>query len=308
MSDDHSNSDERAAVSSPNAGRGWIVFSDIDGTLVHYPEEQDVAATAADDDDSPPSSSSSAIVRLPASATGTVGIISARTLRLAGEVRRRRGGGGGGGSTTRLILVTGARTPTLLNRLPYLPRADAYCSEGGGRIFVSESGAAPPAGAGGYYQVTPVPYEGATEEDLEPYFLREDMEWRRRMEEEGAAGKGAFLGNELSDYCGDSDVQRQPQKKQKQQPNSLPQGKGDGVLWTFAREKLIEEMGLVLDAKGYSACFRINREQQTTPEGVRAFDDLLGGKLMATVPPSVATSTNIGCIDFYPSSSGKKNW
>ena len=33
------------------------------------------------------------------------------------------------------VLLTGARTATLLQRLPFLPSADAYCAENGGRIF-----------------------------------------------------------------------------------------------------------------------------------------------------------------------------
>ncbi len=33
------------------------------------------------------------------------------------------------------VLVTGARTATLLQRLPFLPAADAYVCENGGRIF-----------------------------------------------------------------------------------------------------------------------------------------------------------------------------
>lgn len=37
--------------------------------------------------------------------------------------------------TIRLVYVTGARTATLSNRLPFLPAADAYVCENGGRIF-----------------------------------------------------------------------------------------------------------------------------------------------------------------------------
>ncbi len=33
------------------------------------------------------------------------------------------------------VLLTGARTATLLQRLPFLPAADAYVAENGGRIF-----------------------------------------------------------------------------------------------------------------------------------------------------------------------------
>ena len=34
-----------------------------------------------------------------------------------------------------LVLISGMRTTTLFQRLPYLPRADAYVSESGGQIF-----------------------------------------------------------------------------------------------------------------------------------------------------------------------------
>lgn len=35
--------------------------------------------------------------------------------------------------------MTGARTATLLQRLPFLPAADAYVSENGGRIFYPDA-------------------------------------------------------------------------------------------------------------------------------------------------------------------------
>lgn len=37
------------------------------------------------------------------------------------------------------MLITGARTSTLLTRLPYLPAADAYVAENGGRIFYPDT-------------------------------------------------------------------------------------------------------------------------------------------------------------------------
>lgn len=38
-----------------------------------------------------------------------------------------------------LVLITGARSATLLQRLPFLPQADAYVCENGGRIFYAGS-------------------------------------------------------------------------------------------------------------------------------------------------------------------------
>jgi hypothetical protein len=63
------------------------------------------------------------------------GVISRRTLELCAVLR---------GCGARLAIVSGARTSTLLGRLPYLPAADAYVSENGGRIFYPD-----PAGSTG---------------------------------------------------------------------------------------------------------------------------------------------------------------
>lgn len=60
------------------------------------------------------------VVVLPKSATGSVGVITSLTTRSFAALRA-------GGC--KVALVTGARTSTLLGRLPYLPRADAYVCE-----------------------------------------------------------------------------------------------------------------------------------------------------------------------------------
>jgi hydroxymethylpyrimidine pyrophosphatase-like HAD family hydrolase len=57
---------------------------------------------------------------------------------------------------------------------------------------------------------------------------------------------------------------------------------------------------VVIDSKGYSTCFRVNRSQQTNVEAFDLVRNLI-------VPTELATSTNLGCIDFYPKDSGKKN-
>ena len=85
-----------------------IVFSDVDGTLVHYPEE----SSSENEQDG------NRILKLPPSATGMQGIISSRTLEYCRDLRRQN---------KKLVLISGMRTTTLLKRIPYLPRADAYC-------------------------------------------------------------------------------------------------------------------------------------------------------------------------------------
>lgn len=69
------------------------------------------------------------VIPLPASATGRMGRISLETLRLAAQVRSKG---------AKLVLVSGTRYSTFATRLPYLPRADAYVIENGGRMFYPE--------------------------------------------------------------------------------------------------------------------------------------------------------------------------
>lgn len=88
-----------------------IVFSDIDGTIMHEPKEIDRDA---------------AILLTPPSASGRQGVISAATLHLVAELRAKG---------ALFVVISGARLSTLLMRLPYLPTADAYVCENGGRIL-----------------------------------------------------------------------------------------------------------------------------------------------------------------------------
>jgi hypothetical protein len=93
-----------------------VVFSDVDGTLVHYPKE----SSSTENEES-----GNRILKLPPSATGMQGIISSRTLEYCRDVRHDK----------KLVLISGMRTTTLLKRLPYLPRADAYCTSHQSGIF-----------------------------------------------------------------------------------------------------------------------------------------------------------------------------
>ena len=119
-----------STVSSTTSRYKHIVFSDVDGTLVHYPTT--IPPSDADDD-------LLSTLHLPPSKTGTRGVLSTHTLTLC---HRLRNGGYSSIDNTDiparrvpLVLISGMRTTTLFQRLPYLPRADAYVSESGGRIF-----------------------------------------------------------------------------------------------------------------------------------------------------------------------------
>ena len=229
-----------------------IIFSDVDGTLVHYVDNQQLTTD---------------ILQLPPSSTGMQGIISSKTLILCQQLRQQY--------QRKLVLISGMRTSTLWNRIPFLPRADAYCSEAG-RIFF------PVSDLEGYYGPVFVPhsYTGCHEADMQPFGLIEDIEWRTIMEQ--TCGCHGFVGMELLDSS---------------QPPPLPLHERQGLLWEFARTLMAK--GVVIDEKGYSTCFRINHKHQTNRE---AFDIVL-----QHIPRTLATSVNLGCIDVYPKESGKKN-
>jgi hypothetical protein len=164
-------------------------------------------------------------------------------------------------------------------RIHYLPKADAYCCEAGGRIFY-----AVPEPSANCYKVVPQPYPGATKTDLEPFYIVEDLQWRNIMEQ--TVGKNSFIGNEL-DAGGTC--------------HAVPVKDRDGMLWKHAR--MLMEMGYILDINGYATCFRVNDKQQSA--GIN-FNALAMG--MVDCPDVLSTSTNLGCLDFYPANSGKKNW
>ncbi|KAL3148732.1 hypothetical protein ABBQ38_014143 [Trebouxia sp. C0009 RCD-2024] len=135
-----------------------VCFCDIDGTLVHNPtaEAEWVAITGRS---VPPgcftyveraTGEQHKVLRLPPTSTGSQGVISIKTLT---KLDRLRKGG------VRLVLITGARLSTFLTRMAFLPAADAYVCENGGRIFYPNAAA-------------PVAFP-----------IGEDMNWRQRHNE-----------------------------------------------------------------------------------------------------------------------------
>ncbi|KAL6759566.1 hypothetical protein V8C86DRAFT_1807886 [Haematococcus lacustris] len=95
-----------------------IVFSDIDGTIMHSLEDLEEGAASRLTDGS--------YLLTPPSASGRQGVISTRTLRQVASLRRQG---------VLCVIITGARLSTLLMRLPFLPAADAFVCENGGRVF-----------------------------------------------------------------------------------------------------------------------------------------------------------------------------
>ena len=348
---------------SPPPAYHRIVFSDVDGTLVHYPAHRRVGtdddaggdAVAGDDADADGDADEEEPIeiRLPPSKTGTRGVISARTLSLCHRLRHGVGAGVGddddGGDDddegTRIanggvpfVLVSGMRTTTLFQRLPYLPRADAYVSESGGRIFYPRPLLAPrsrsssssssssgwvvgkkgededggvddddddgddgdgSAAAVAGLVVRPASYRGMPPPDARPYTLVEDKRWRDLVSLPDSAGPDGYGG----DGGGGGGA-------------PIPIDGRDGRLWEVARS--LSGRGYVLDFEGYASSFRVNRGRQTDPELLRDFDEFVsgraggvgastgGGGAMA-IPDDLGCSTNLGCVDVYPAMTGKRN-
>ena len=120
----------RASDEKPNLVMRKLIFSDIDGTLVHIADDalQHWGRLSEDGLSFTTTEGQEIEVRpLPPSSTGTLAFISERTLQLVAKIRQQG---------HLFVLISGARSSTVLERLPFLPAADAYVTENGGRIFV----------------------------------------------------------------------------------------------------------------------------------------------------------------------------
>lgn len=71
----------------------------------------------------------SELLALPVSSTGQRGYISTRSLELLSAARD---------AGIKVVLISGARTSTVLERLPCLPLADAVVTENGGRVWYTD--------------------------------------------------------------------------------------------------------------------------------------------------------------------------
>ena len=201
-----------------------IVFSDLDGTLIHYPI-------------TPPPPNDS-LIHLPPSKTGKRGILSTKTKELCDTLR----------TNLKLIYVSGMRHTTLMKRIPFLPKADVYCCDNGGRIFIRNG-------------------------DI----IQEDVEWK----------------NTILSYLNTQDYDSHTPLEERQ-----------GRLWDLAKE-LVEE-GWVIDTAGYNTCFRVSfNDQDHTKKPIEMFENLSS---VVKDNDFITSSVNLGCIDFYPTISGKKNW
>jgi hydroxymethylpyrimidine pyrophosphatase-like HAD family hydrolase len=225
-----------------------LLFSDLDGTCVHY---QDGDSFRFEPDDS---LGDGRVVRaqfnsdkrwtsamlLPASTSGAQGIISLRTLELYASIRAMG---------RKLILISGCRYSTLIQRLPYLPAADAYVCESGGRIFYPDTSL--PTAVG----------------------LKEDMEWRKRHYTVTGASSHS---NPIDTVTCFGEIKKLP------------------PLWH--QYSILDSEGLELDRHNYSTSFRVRIPRQEWQE-----------KYASNLLPGLDFAENLGAVDVYSNTSGKKN-
>lgn len=271
-------------VSSLSPSCKMVVFSDVDGTLVHYPTHLMKGSGGADGIDSVGNDD---LIYLPPSKTGQRGVISSKTLRLCQQLRN-------GGIP--FVLVSGMRSTTLFQRLPYLPRADAYVSESGGRIFYPHSSLNDMVeGMVDGLLVNPKPYEGCPSSYLEPFALVEDLNWRNEISKLQCAGSDGY--SDLAPRAGSDGYSTLTPP--------TPVEHRRGKLWAHAQT--LQKRGYFLDSNGYATAFRVNSKHQES-ELAANFDDFLQKcNNRDGIPDELDCSTNLGCVDFYPKMSGKKN-
>jgi hypothetical protein len=296
-----------------------IVFSDLDGTLIHYPSNTTTAAA------------SDGVIALPASATGLTGTLTRDTMALCRVIRRGRSASSRnddvvpapqqrdarrrGGSGCKLAFISGMRFSTLLTRIPYLPRADAYACDSGGRIFIAhddddsiddddidqddDDSSAEKSSHDNNNDDDQINNNSSNQARTtrrrarktllkivpvdpldKPFYLTEDMAWRKRIA--AVVGSDGYVGHELLSYY----VVRNKNNKEEEErtiPTTtsppLPLAERRGPLWNCANALLQHRSPTMntirIDTTGYATCFRINRQHNN----ISVFDDLLASVL-----------------------------
>lgn len=161
-----------------------VVFSDLDGTLVHSPKAfssfAEIISTNEEDNTAviryKHSGESRECIALPSKTAGN-GYISRRTVELVGELRKLG---------TIFVIITGARASTYAKRRKYLPQADFECYENGGRMLVD--GVLDPTWSDNFASIVgPLSDRSAISPPLPLPSERQGPLWKlyQRLEEEG---------------------------------------------------------------------------------------------------------------------------
>ena len=176
------------------------------------------------------------LVELPESTSGSVGYISLRTLELFEAIRAMG---------VKVVVISGCRYRTLMERLPFIPKADAYVCESGGRIFYNKQ------------------LDGV---------LCEDLGWKAKMK----------TGLSELKHCNTC-----IQNRMESHPTAIH---------------------LKVDDRSYTTAFRVRQNPSAPLPRALTLRNCVEGILeRGGFNPHLSMAVNLGCVDVYPKSSGKKN-
>ncbi|KAJ8904040.1 hypothetical protein NDN08_000570 [Rhodosorus marinus] len=253
-----------------------VVFSDIDGTLVHYPKDFDRYAELGEVVNGKVfirynETGESRECRVLESMTGGKAFISEKTIALVDQIRAEG---------VQFVLITGARSSTYDNRRPNLPKVDFEVFENGGRCI--RNGVRRSSCNYNSFNLLPHALELMICFCFFPTLLsilkEIDMQWTKMYE------------NVIGDSSNATTVT----------PQLEDASERVGPLWDLYRR--LSKEGWALDARDYVTNFRVD-VTKSTGKTVEDFEKIKD-ELKAL---NLATSFNLGKADIYPSTSGKAN-
>ena len=274
-----------------------IIFSDLDGTLVHFEKHfrghgsvhELGAGTATYRSETGPSAGTERNCRLLPTSTMGAGLFSERSAQLIAALRK---------AGVVFVYISGARRSTMLERIPLLAPADFAVAETGGRMYVT-------AGSNSSTQLPPL-----------------ETAWTQRIEaacgpiEDTAAGGGggapppvAERQGALWEWC--RELQRRGVqcdtrsytccfrvdcKKPLMPPGALGVSAADTAAAGTARPA---------SGGGAQQQQQQQQQQQAEAEQEAATESALRKAMREALPEGVTCAQNLGKFDFFPSVSGK---
>jgi hypothetical protein len=192
-----------------------------------------------------------------------------------------------------LVLATGARLPVLAARLPFLPAADAYVAENGGRIFYPR--APPPTAGGGAAAAAAAAAPAAAAWPPSCSASRAGSLAAPGSSSGGGGGEASAQPLSLADLEEDTAWRTALVAAGPAADSALPPEARRGALWDAYRG--LAAAGWAVDAEGYTANFRVRvRPPRTAGELLSA---------LRALPPSLSFSFNMRAADVHPAAAGK---
>lgn len=274
-----------------------VLFSDLDGTLVHSPKSfssfADIVSSNEDDNTAliryRHSGETRKCVALPSKTAG-FGYISLRTIELVEQLRK---------TGVIFVIITGARSSTYAKRRPYLPEADFEFCENGGRMLAN--GVLDPTWSDTFSSIVGnISDRCSISPDLAPPSERQGPLWRlyQELEDDG-------WNLDARDYSTNFRVDISKSKNKSEvdfERDVIPRLKTNGLTTTFNLGKAdIYPLG---SGKANAARHILKKLSISAQNSVALFDDdndlELGALCGASFLPSVTHSSVLRAVDQHP--------